>query len=299
MKLKELLKGTGVAIVTPFKVNGDVDFDGLANLIEYILGNGVEFIVSLGTTGETPVLSRQERIDIINFTGQVISKRVPLVVGIGGNNTSEVIDDLNKFPLQDAVAVLSTSPYYSRPSQEGLYQHYKELAHHSPKPIILYNVPSRTGRNLNAQTVLKLAKEEAHIIGIKEAGGDFGQCIKILKECNPDFLVLSGDDALAMPQIACGMTGVISVAANAFPKAMSTMIRASLQADFKKAKEWNDLLWEAYDLMFEENNPAGVKAFLAEMKIIQNRLRLPVVPVSTGLHHRINTFMTTSKLMKC
>jgi len=296
MELKELLRGTGVAIITPFKANGDVDFDALANLIEYIIGNGVEFIVSLGTTGETPVLSEQEKKDLILFTGRVIAKRVPLVVGVGGNNTKAVIEDLEQLPLDEAVAVLSASPYYNKPSQEGLFQHYRALAQNSPKPVILYNVPSRTGRNLNAETVLKLAAETDKIAGIKEAGGDFSQCIKILKNCPPGFFVVSGDDALAMPQIACGMTGVISVAANAFPKAMSDMIRASLLSNFKKAKEINDSLSDAYDLMFEENNPAGVKAFLAEMNIIKNVLRLPVTPVSSGLQHRIKTFMASSKL---
>ncbi|MCW5915768.1 MAG: 4-hydroxy-tetrahydrodipicolinate synthase [Ferruginibacter sp.] len=297
MEIKELLRGTGVAIITPFKENGDIDFDSLGNLIEYIIENGIEYIVSLGTTGETPVLSKREKIDIVNFTGTAISKRVPLVVGIGGNNTREVLEDLQDFPLQEAVAILSTSPYYSRPSQEGLFLHYMELAQASPKPILLYNVPSRTGRNLDADTVLRLAKASDNIIGIKEAGGDFSQCIRILKDCPSHFMVVSGDDALAMPQIACGMTGVISVAANAFPKAMSRMVQHALNSNFGDAKEVNDLLSDAYDLMFEENNPAGVKAFLSEQKLIKNVLRLPVSPVSTNLQHRIRTFMGESKLV--
>lgn len=296
MEFKDLLRGTGVAIITPFKQNGDVDFDSLGNLIEYIISNGVEYIVSLGTTGETPVLSKSEKMDIVNFTATSIGKRVPLVVGIGGNNTREVVADLQMAPLQDAVAVLSASPYYSRPSQEGLFQHYLQLSKNSPRPVILYNVPSRTGRNLNADTVIRLAKESENIIGIKEAGGDFSQCMEILKKCPPGFVVVSGDDALAMPQIACGMTGVISVAANAFPRAMSDMVRHALSGNFSEAKVINDQLSDAYELMFEENNPAGVKAFLSEIGIIKNILRLPVVPVNTGLQHRIRALLAISKL---
>jgi 4-hydroxy-tetrahydrodipicolinate synthase len=189
--------------------------------------------------------------------------------------------------LEDAVAVLSTSPYYSKPSQEGLYQHYKKLAKASPKPILLYNVPARTSRNIDADTVVRLANDVENIAGIKEAGSDFAQCMKILRDAPKDFLIVSGDDALAMPQIACGMQGIISVAANAFPKEFSDMVRYSLDGDFKKAKSINDKLINIYELLFAENNPAGVKAFLTEMDLIKNNLRLPLVPVRKRLQELI------------
>lgn len=294
MQLKDLLRGTGVAIITPFDKEGEVDFHALGNLIEYIIGNGVEYIVSLGTTGETPVLNRQEKIDIIDFTTRTIDKRVPLVIGVAGNNTRAVIEDLQHFPLAGADAILSASPYYNRPSQEGIYQHYEAIAKESPKPIILYNVPARTGRNMTAETTLRLAHHVENIAGIKEASGDLVQCMKILKDAPTHFAVISGDDALALPQIACGMTGLISVAANAFPATMSAMVQSALASDFLKSKAINDSLMDAYDLMFEENNPAGVKAVLTEMKIIQNYLRLPGIPVSGNLQMRINDLIASN-----
>ncbi|MDE3250496.1 MAG: 4-hydroxy-tetrahydrodipicolinate synthase, partial [Bacteroidota bacterium] len=213
--------------------------------------------------------------------------RVPVVVGVGGNNTREVIEDLEKLPLEKATAILSASPWYNKPSQEGLFQHYKSIAAATVKPILLYNVPGRTGRNLDASTILRLAREVDNIAGIKEAGGDMAQCIKVLRDKPEDFLVVSGDDALALPQIACGMQGVISVAANAFPKTFSEMVRLALKSDFKNAKALNDKLVDAYDLMFAENNPAGVKAFMFEMGLIGNYFRLPVTPLSAGLHEKV------------
>ena len=256
-----------------------------------LLKGKVEYIVVLGTTGEAPTLDAPEKTDIIKYTYEVVKKRVPVVVGIGGNNTDELIHDLETFPLDDATAVLSTSPYYSKPSQEGLYQHYKALAKASSKPILLYNVPGRTSKNVDADTIIRLANEVENIAGIKEAGGDFAQCIKVLRDAPKDFLVVSGDDALAMPQIACGMQGVISVAANAFPKEFSDMVRSSLKFDFKKAKTINDKLVGAYELMFAENNPAGVKDFLAEMGLIKNFLRLPLVPLSDKYHRMVKTYL--------
>jgi 4-hydroxy-tetrahydrodipicolinate synthase len=199
--------------------------------------------------------------------------------------------DLQAFPLENAVAILSASPYYSKPSQEGLYQHYKTLAHASPKPVVLYNVPGRTGRNINASTTIRLANEVENIAGIKEASGDIAQCMQILRDKPAGFLVVSGDDALALPLIACGMEGVISVAANAYPEEFSKMIRLCLKGDFAKAKIINDKLIEAYELMFAENNPAGVKAFMAEMGLIKNYLRLPLVPLNEGLYNRVRDYM--------
>lgn len=294
--LREKLRGTGVALITPFKKNMEVDYVALERVINYVITNGAEYVVTLGTTGETPTLSKEEKIELILFTYQVVNDRVPVVVGIGGNNTLTLIKDLESFPLHKATAVLSASPYYNKPSQEGIYQHYKALAEVTPKSIILYNVPGRTGRNMTAATTLRLAKEFPIIAGIKEASGDMTQCMQILKDKPADFLALSGDDNLIMPQIACGMEGVISVAANCLPKQFTEMIRLSLKHDFTAAKKLNDQLLEAYDLLFAENNPAGVKAFLAEMGLIENYLRLPLVPLSSGLQQAVQAYLHKHKL---
>lgn len=292
MSLRQQLKGTGVALVTPFKANEDIDFNALGKLIDFIISNGVEYVVSLGTTGETPTLSKEEKFDIINFTYEKVNNRVPVVVGIGGNNTKEVAKDLATYPLEKATAVLSASPYYNKPSQEGIFQHYKVLAAASPKPIILYNVPGRTGRNMEAATTIRLAKEVVNIGGIKEASNSIPQCIEILRERPSDFLVVSGDDDLVMPELACGIDGVISVAANCFPKEFGNMVRSGLNQDFVSAKKINDTLLEVYNLLFIENNPAGVKTFLHELGLIENVLRLPMVPLSKGVHQQIKNYLS-------
>lgn len=289
--LKDTLRGTGVALVTPFRKNGDVDFDALHKMIDYVIDGKVEYIVTLGTTGEAPTLRKPDKTDVIKYTYEIVKNRVPVVVGIGGNNTYELVHELETFPLEKAAAVLSTSPYYSKPSQEGLFQHYNTLAKASPKPILLYNVPARTSKNIEADTTIRLANEVENIAGIKEASGDMAQCMKILRDAPKDFLVVSGDDALALPQIACGMLGVISVASNAFPKDFSDMVRSSLNGDFKKAKLINDKLIKAYELMFAENNPAGIKAFLSEMGLIKNNLRLPLVPMSKKLMDGVKDYL--------
>lgn len=292
MSLRQTLKGTGVALVTPFKANFEIDFDALERVIESVIKGGVEYVVTLGTTGETPTLSTEEKIDIIQFTYEKVGNRVPVVVGVGGNDTQSLVKDLEQFPLEKATAVLSASPYYNKPSQEGIYQHYKVLAAASPRPIILYNVPGRTGRNMSAATTLRLANEVHNIAGIKEASGEMAQCMQILRDRPDTFLVVSGDDALVLPQVACGMDGVISVAANAFPQNFTDMVRASLKGDFAGAKKLNDPLIEAYDLMFAENNPAGVKAFMAEQGLLENHLRLPMVPLSVGLHEKVRAYLS-------
>ncbi|MBS1946367.1 MAG: 4-hydroxy-tetrahydrodipicolinate synthase [Bacteroidetes bacterium] len=292
MDLRTQLRGTGVALVTPFTSNFDIDYDALGRVIDFVIRGGVEYVVTLGTTGETPTLSRQEKIDLINFTYKRVGSKAPVVVGIGGNNTMALIKDLEEFPLHNAAAVLSASPYYSKPSQEGLFQHYKALAAATSKPIILYNVPSRTGRNINASTVLRLAHEVENIAGIKEASGDMAQCMKILRDKPVNFLVVSGDDALAFPQIACGMDGVISVAANSFPKKFSEMVREALKGNNPSAKSLNEELVEGYELLFAENNPAGVKAALAELGLIENYLRLPLVPLSSEIHAKLKAYIS-------
>lgn len=287
MSLKTKLRGTGVALITPFKSNGDVDFDALGKVIDYVIDGGVEYVITLGTTGETPVLDKQEKKDIALYTFEKVNFRVPVIVGIGGNYTNELIKDLHSFPLEKATAVLSASPYYSKPSQEGIFQHYKALASESPKPILLYNVPGRTGRNITAATTLRLAHEVPNIAGIKEAHNDIHQCMEIIRDRPKDFLVVSGDDELSLPQISFGFDGVISVVANCFPKQFSQLIRTALKGNFTEASTQHLRLIEAYDYLFAENNPAGVKAFLYELGIIENNFRLPVVPVSAALQEKI------------
>ena len=291
MSLRNLLKGTGVAIVTPFNEDESVDFTALGNLIDFIIGNGVEYIVSLGTTGETPTLTKQEKLDIVNFTLDKINSRVPVVVGIGGNNTRGVIETIESFPLEKTAAVLSAAPYYNKPSQEGIFQHYKAIANASSKPIILYNVPGRTGRNMEPATTIRLANEVENIGGIKEAGNSIPQCMQLLRDRPKDFLIVSGDDDLVLPELAAGIDGVISVAANCFPKAFSDMVRAGLSGDFVVARKLNDPLIEAYNLLFAENNPAGVKAFLHEMGLIKNVVRLPLVSLSDAVHQKVKGYL--------
>ncbi len=291
MSLRSILSGTGVALITPFTKDLAVDFIALEKLIKFVLSSGAEYIVSLGTTGETSTLSKSEKLEILEFTYKIVDKKVPVVVGIGGNDTYSLIKDLQSFPLGNATAVLSASPYYNKPSQEGLFQHYKALAEASPVPLILYNVPGRTGRNLNAATTIRLANEVSNVAGIKEASDDMNQFMQIVRDRPSDFLVVSGDDALILPQIACGADGVISVAANSLPKQFSTMIRHCLAGNFEAARVIHYSLLTGYDLLFEENNPAGVKAFLYEQGLVENVLRLPLCPVSKELGARINTFI--------
>lgn len=290
MSLRNVLKGTGVALVTPFKTNFEIDFNALEKLINYDIENGVEYIITLGTTGETPTLTEDEKLALINFTYDIVNGRVPVVVGIGGNNTKEVCKNVETYPLHKAAAVLTASPYYNKPSQEGIFLHYKAVAEASPKPIILYNVPGRTGSNIAAATTLQLADEVENIAGIKEASGNMIQCMHIVKDRPERFLVISGDDHLALPLVACGMDGVISVAANCFPKEFSEMIRLALHDDLNKARALHYKCLEGNDLLFAENNPAGVKAFLAELGIIENVLRLPLVPLSKDLHKKVKYY---------
>lgn len=293
MSLKNILRGTGVALITPFKKSREVDYDALEKLIDHIIKSGVEYLVTLGTTGETPTLSITEMANIVNFTYDKADNRVPVVVGIGGNNTADLLKNLELFSLDKAAAILSSSPNYNKPSQEGLFQHYKIFSEAAPKPVILYNVPGRTGSNITAETTIRLARECENISGIKEASGNMVQCMHILKNRPDEFLVVSGDDHIALPLIACGMDGVISVAANCFAKDFSELIRMSLAQKFAEADKLQYKLLEGIDLLFAENNPAGVKCFLAEMKMIENVLRLPLVPLSTPLQLKVKEFIST------
>jgi 4-hydroxy-tetrahydrodipicolinate synthase len=295
MSLRDQLTGTGVALITPFNEDESVDFASLEKLIDFVIDGGVNYVVTLGTTGETPTLSKEEKKDIINQTFEFVAGRVPVVVGVGGNNTKEVIKEIDSLPIEKAEAILSASPYYNKPSQEGLYQHYKAVASSTAKPIILYNVPGRTGSNLSAATTVRLANEVGNINGIKEASGNMTQCMQILRDKPQEFLVVSGDDNLALAQIACGMRGVISVAANCFPKEFSELVNYALKDDFNSARKLNNILLQGYDILFAENNPAGVKAFCAELGVIKNYLRLPLVPLSEGVHRQVKAYLSTLK----
>lgn len=293
MSLRDTLRGTGVALITPFAKDHLVDFDALGKVLDFILHGGVEYIVVLGTTGETATLDKSEKIDIINYTFEKVGTSVPVVIGIGGNNTHAIIKDIESYPVEKATAILSTSPYYNKPTQEGIYQHYKAIASESPKPVILYNVPGRTSSNITAETTIRLANEVDNIAGTKEASGNMIQCMHILKDRPNEFMVCSGDDHISLPLIACGMDGVISVAANCFPKDYSEMVRLALQHDLNPAKGLHYKLLEGIDLLFEENNPAGVKAFLAELGFIENQLRLPLVPVTDEVQKKIKDFIVS------
>jgi len=295
MSVRDQLTGTGVALVTPFNEDGSIDFNGLKKLIDFVIEGGVNYVVTLGTTGETPTLSKEEKVEVIHQTFSFVAERVPVVIGIGGNNTAEVIKEIETLPVEKAEAILSASPYYNRPSQEGLYQHYKALASSTTKPVILYNVPSRTGSNIDAATTIRLANEIENINGIKEASGNMMQCMQILRDKPQEFLVVSGDDALALSQIACGMRGVISVAANCFPKQFSELVSFALKDDFDAARRINAILLQGYEILFAENNPAGVKAFLTELGIIKNHLRLPLVPLSESIYQQVSACLTSLK----
>lgn len=269
--------GTGVAIVTPFTVKGDIDFPALTKLVEHLIKGRVEYIVVMGTTGETATLSKEEKQQVIAHIVKVNKKRLPLVLGVGGNNTAELVEQLKKDKLSDFDAILSVSPYYNKPSQEGIYQHYKAISKASPLPIILYNVPGRTASNISWDTTIRLAKEFKNIIAVKEASGNMEQIMKIIKNRPDNFLIISGDDNLTLPIIASGGDGVISVIANAYPKDYSDMVRSALVHDLKTAQKLHYKLMEITEQLFADGNPGGVKVVLAQKKITQATVRLPLV----------------------
>lgn len=285
------LTGVGVAIVTPFDNNGSIAFDALGKVIEYIIESKVDYVVTLGTTGETATLSEGEKLLILNYTYDAVNGRIPIVVGIGGNNTAEVIHVIKTWPLEKADAILSVSPYYNKPSQEGIYQHYAAISKSTDKNIILYNVPGRTGSNISVETTIRLAKDFTNIIGTKEASGNMVQCMHLVKNRPAGFLLISGDDHVTLPLIACGFDGVISVAANCFAKEFSILVHAALTGNFKKAATLQSELLDGFDLLFIENNPAGVKAFMAEKGLLKNNLRLPLTPLSSNWHQKVKMFL--------
>ena len=281
---KHILSGCGAAMITPFKDDMTIDWERLAHMIDYVIDGGTNYIVALGTTAETPTLTSQEKNEVVAFVKKQVAGRVPIVVGKGGNNTQTLIEELKTMDTEGIAAILSVTPYYNKPSQEGLYQHYKKIAEASKVPIILYNVPGRTGVNISASTILRLANDFKNIIAIKEASGNFSQIDEIIKNKPKDFMVISGDDGITFPLITLGAVGVISVIGNAFPKEFSRMVRLALNGDYNGAREIHYRFSELIELLFVDGNPAGVKSMLSVMGFIENELRLPLVPTT------INTF---------
>lgn len=279
--------GTGVAMVTPFLHDGTIDFTGLEKTIEHLINGKVEYIVVLGTTGESATLTKEEKQKIFEFTAQKVNKRIPLVAGLGGNNTAEIVAAVSHFNIQGYEAILSVAPYYNKPTQEGIFQHYKAIAEASILPIILYNVPGRTGVNMLASTTLKLANEVKNIIAIKEASGNFDQFNDIAANKPKGFDLISGDDPVTIPMIAIGAIGVISVIGNAVPLQTSEMVRKALKGDYKGALPAHYSLLEFTRLCFTEGNPAGVKAGMQHLGICDDYVRLPLVPISDTTREKI------------
>jgi len=280
-------KGTGVAIVTPFKNDSSIDFAAFGRVINHVINGGVNYIVAMGTTGESVTLTKDEKKALISYVVEAIDSRVPLVVGIGGNNTQDVINCVRYANLTGVDGILSVAPYYNKPSQRGLFQHFKAIATCSPIPVIIYNVPGRTCSNISSEICLELAHECENIVAVKEASGDISQIMRIIKGKPENFNVISGDDMMTIPIIAAGGSGVISVLANAFPAQCSELVSHSLKNNFKSAREIQFRFLEIIELLFIEGNPSGVKAMLNIMNICNNNLRLPLVPVSRAVQTRI------------
>lgn len=284
---QQAFTGTGVAIITPFREDGSVDFKSLEKLLQHVTGNGVDYIVALGTTGESVTLSKDEKKAIVNFVVDVINKQIPVVVGMGGNNTQDVINSIKSWDFEGIDAILSVAPFYNKPSQRGIFLHFKSIADVSPVPVIIYNVPGRTGSDINAETTVRLSKEVKNIVAIKEASGNMGQIMHILKNKPKNFKVLSGDDLLTLPMIALGGSGVISVIANAYPKEYSDMVRFALASEITQACDLHYKMLEMIRAIFTEGSPSGIKAVLEIMGISGNHLRLPLTPVTQEHYNKI------------
>ena len=286
------IQGMGIALITPFKSDMSVDYDALKRLVEFQVTSGADFLAVLCTTAETPTLNAAERAEVRKVVTEVVRGRIPIVLGCGGNNTAAVVEELKQGDWRGVDAILSVVPYYNKPSQEGLYQHFKAIANASPVPVILYNVPGRVGVNMSAETTLRLANDCENIIAIKEASGNFDQIDDIIKNKPARFNVLSGDDGITFPLITLGATGVISVIGNALPREFSRMVRLALEGDYDNAREIHHRFKELYSLLFVDGNPAGVKAMLSSMGYCENVLRLPLVPT------RITTFEKIQKILQ-
>ncbi len=287
-----IFKGLGIALITPFCEDGSVDYTALVKLVEYQLDNGADFFCILATTGETPCLTADEKAKIKDTVIATVKGRVPILMGCGGNNTAAVVEELRSADFHGIDGLLSVCPYYNKPSQEGLYQHFKAIAEASPLPVVLYNVPGRTGVNLKAETTVRLAQDCEKIVAIKEASGNLEQVDEIIKNKPADFDVLSGDDALTFPMISCGAVGVISVIGNALPREFSKMIRLEFKGEYEGARKIHHKFTDLFSLLFIDGNPAGVKAMLHEMGMIENVLRLPLVPT------RISTLQKMSEILR-
>ena len=280
-------KGTGVAVVTPFHNYGTIDFQSLELVLNHIIKGGVDFVLALGTTSEAATMSKDEKSAVVDFFVETVDKRVPIMLGIGGNNTQEVVNCITAQSFEGIEALLTVAPYYNKPGQKGMYYHFKTIANASPVPVYLYNVPSRTNTNISAETTLKLAQEVKNIVGIKEASGDFTQIMEIIKYKPKGFTVLSGDDALTLPLLSIGAEGVISVVANAFPRQFSDMVRFGLDGKYAEANQLHYQLLDIINSLFEDGNPAGVKAALDIMDLCKNNLRLPLVKVNKRVYNNL------------
>lgn len=295
MSLREKFTGTGIAIVTPFHEDGSIDWESYSKLIEFWISSQVEYLVVLGTTGESATIHGQEKQEVFSFVAREVAGRLPLMAGIGGNDTHEVVQAITGFDLKGYDAILSVSPYYNKPNQEGIFQHYKALDAATPLPIMMYNVPSRTGMSVSAATQLRIARELKNVFGTKEASGNFDLLNQLIKNKPDDFLVISGDDPITLQMIAQGADGVISVVANAYPKDFAAMVRLCLAGEFKKASPLHYKYIDIIASMFAEGSPSGVKAYLAEMGLCKNTLRLPVYKVSDALMEQIRHLMKAAQ----
>jgi len=284
------LIGTGVALITPFKKDYSVDVDALKAIVNFQIDNGIDYIVVLGTTAETATLSKVEKELVIKTIVDANDKRLPLVLGVGSNNTQEVIEELNTRNLSDFVAILSVSPYYNKPTQEGIYQHFKAIAEVSTIPVILYNVPGRTSSNVLPSTILRLANDFKNIVAVKEAAGDIVQAMKLIQNAPKDFLVISGDDMITLPMVLAGGSGVISVIAEGFPKQFSEMVHLGLNKRVEEAYKLHYLLADSIDMIFEQGNPAGIKEVFKSLGLAENTVRLPLVNVDEDLAKRLHNF---------
>jgi len=285
------LTGMGIALITPFQKNGEVDYPALSRLVDFQVQNDTDYLVVLGTTAETSTLTASEQKEIICFMVEKVNRRVPVVLGLGGNNTKAVVERLKTENMEGVDAILSAVPYYNKPSQEGIYQHYKAIAQATPLPLVLYNVPGRTGVNMTAETTLRLAHDFDNVIAVKEASGNLAQISTIIKYKPSDFQVISGDDAMAFPLIALGAVGVISVTGNAFPKEFTRMIHLALSGDYTNALSLHHNFLELYELLFVDGSPAGIKSALNIKGYIENELRLPLVPTRVGTYEKIRSVL--------
>ncbi|MCF8364462.1 MAG: 4-hydroxy-tetrahydrodipicolinate synthase [Bacteroidales bacterium] len=290
--MKNQFAGTGVALVTPFHKYGTIDFSSLERVVDHVIKGKVDYLVVMGTTGESATLSVDEKNAVLDFVIETTNNKIPIVRGIGGNNTQEIIDQIKTESFEGISGILSVCPYYNKPQQKGIYQHYKAIASATSLPVILYNVPGRTGTNIDANTTLELAHEIDNIVAIKEASGNFDQISKILKDKPQDFSVISGDDGLTVPMMAIGAAGVISVTANAFPGEFSKMVNLCSQGDFMEASKIHFALHDIMEALFEDGSPSGIKAALQILDISQNNLRLPIVKINKSLYIKLNTLIT-------